>query len=224
MELDSLVEMIEKPTWKTLLVNTVRSEDMDPWSIDVSTITSKYAERLKKMRLIDFRVPANAVLASAILVRFKSDSWDLVPKEVSAGESLEEYEDLGLFEFPELETTQRLTTRRVTLEELIQAVEQVMVKTKKKAESRKIPVEVMEFTIGEKEEFQKGAEEVYKRVLEKADSEDLALFSDILEEKTKAETVRVLLSLLHLACEDRVSVWQEKQFGEIFISIKEASK
>ncbi len=222
MELDSLVEIIEKPTWKTLLVNTVRSEGMDPWSIDVALLVSKYGEKIRNMRLNDFRVPANVVLASAILVRYKSDSWSLVPVEPVVEEAFEEYEKLGLFEFPEIEATQRLTTRKVTLEELIQAIDQVMDKTKKKASRVRVPIEVMEYTIGEREEFQKSIDEVYDRVLASVDSEKIALFSDLIEEKTRPAIVRTLLSLLHLACEEKVSVWQEKQFGEIFVSLKEA--
>lgn len=224
MELGTLVNMIEKPSWKAMLISTVRAEGMDPWSIDVALLTSEYSKKIKKMRLNDFRVPANAVLASAILVRFKADSWNLLPAELpSPEESLQDYEDIGLLEWPEVEPMQRLTTRRVTLEELIQAIEQVMEKTKKKADSKKVPLEVMEFTIGEKEEFKKGVDDIYQKVLSKADSENLALFSDIVQEKTRPEVVRVLLSLLHLACENKISVWQEKQFGEIFISLKEVS-
>ena len=229
MELDALVGIIEKPTWKSLLINTVKSEGMDPWSIDVVLLASKYGDMVKEMKLNDFRVPANAVLASAILVRFKSDSWNLVPKENHEEEDvLEEYEELGLLDFPginEMDTVQRITTRRVTLEELIDAVETVMDKTKKKRKEKpEIPKDVMKLTIGEKEEFQKSIENVYKKDLEKADSENIVLFSDLVEEKKRPEVIRVLLSLLHLACEDRVGVWQEKEFGEIFVSLKEAGK
>ncbi|MCD4740809.1 hypothetical protein K8R43_06570 [archaeon] len=222
MELDAFVDLIEKPTWKTLLVSTVKSEDLDPWSIDVTLLASKYSEKLNSMKYKDFRIPANAVLASAILVRFKSDSWQLVPVDPPElpGES-EDYSDFCMFEMPEVEPTQRLTTRRVTLDELITAIEQVMVKTKRKVATRQVPKEVLEFTLGEREEFKKGIENIYAKLIKKADSENLVLFSDVLEEKSKPEVVRVLLSVLHLACENKVSVWQEKQFGEIFILIKE---
>lgn len=224
MELDKLVDLIEKPTWKTLLVNTVKSEGMDPWDIDVALLASKYAEKIRQMKVRDFRIPANAVLASAILIRFKSDSWQLIPEETEVVEEpLEEYESLGLFnEIPELEVAQRITTRRVTLEELIEAVEHVMEKTKRKKRGRvRVPVETMQLTIGKKEEFQKIINKVYNKILEKADSQGLVLFSDLLAERTRAEVVRVLLSLLHLANEGKISVWQEKVFGEIFIALRE---
>ncbi|MCD6414726.1 MAG: segregation/condensation protein A [Candidatus Diapherotrites archaeon] len=224
MELDELVDMIEKPTWKALLVNTVKSEGMDPWDIDVTMLASKYSDRIRQMRLRDFRIPANAVLASAILVRLKSDSWQLLPEQGAiADEPLEDYQSIGLFDgIPELEVAQRVTTRRVTLDELIQAVEHVMDKTRKKASRQRVPVKAMEITIGKKEDFQKVVNQVYSRVLERVDSQGMVLFSDLLVEKTRPEVVRTLLSLLHLANDGKLSVWQEKVFGDIFISLRDS--
>lgn len=230
MEIDSLVRIIDKPTWKSLLVNTVREEEMDPWSIDVTMLASKYAERIREMRINDFRVPANAVLASAILVRFKSDSWQLLPKQEMPEEEQESLDDFLSFEspeMPEVEATQRITTRRVTLEELIESVEQVMDKTRKKkkrAIKEVIPREIMQKTLGEKEEFEKQVNEIFERVVAKADSENLVLFSDLLEKDTRPEVIKTLLSLLHLANERKVNVWQEKEFGEIFIALTEVKK
>jgi len=227
MELDALVDLIEKPTWKTLLVNTVKAEGMDPWSIDVTLLASKYAKRIRQMKLRDFRVPANAVLASAILVRFKSDSWRLLPSQLLAGEGqesenpLEEYEKLGLLdglhELPELEVPQRLTTRKVTLEELIEAIETVMEKTRKKARRVKFSDAMEQVRVGDKEEFEKTMEDVYRRIVANADSQNIALFSALLREKTRSEVATVLLSLLHLAFNERVALWQEKHFDEIFV-------
>jgi chromatin segregation and condensation protein Rec8/ScpA/Scc1 (kleisin family) len=226
MELDALVDMIEKPTWKTLLVNTVKVEGMDPWSIDVTSLASKYSQRIKQMKVKDFRIPANTVLASAILVRFKSDSWELLPCAPQEEEDpWQEYERLGLLdgtqELPELDMPQRLTKRKVTLEELIGAIETVMDKTKKKARKVKFSDAIEHIRIGEKEEFEKTMEDVYNRVLANADSQNMALFSQLLKEKTRPEVAKVLLSVLHLAFEERVAIWQEKHFDEIFVYVAE---
>ena len=70
-----------------------------------------------------------------------------------------------------------------------------------------------------KEEFERLMEEVYRKVLEKADDEGMVLFSDLLEERTRYEIVRTLLALLHLATEGKLRLWQEKSFVEIFIAV-----
>lgn len=227
MELEDLVSIIEKPTWKSLLLKTVREERMDPWSIDVVLLASKYAERIRKMKLRDFRIPANAVLASSILVRFKSDSWELVPSMPSEEPELEELtEEFTALtaELPVIELPKRVTRRRVTLEELIQAIEQVMERTKRKASKRKIAENVIKVRLEEKEEFNKTIEEVYQRIIKNADSDGLTLFSRLLEKKTRTEVVKVLLSLLHLAYKGRVAVWQEKEFDEIFVLLKRSKE
>ncbi|MEM4720375.1 MAG: hypothetical protein QXZ30_02970, partial [Candidatus Bilamarchaeaceae archaeon] len=53
------------------------------------------------------------------------------------------------------------------------------------------------------------------------DESGFATFSSILREKTRMEIIQVLISLLHLAQEKRVSIYQEKLFGEILIAIIE---
>jgi len=71
------------------------------------------------------------------------------------------------------------------------------------------------------EEFTKAVEDTYKRILEMKGQDNLVLFSNLLKEKTREEVIKTLLPLLHLANEQRIALWQEKPFNEIFISVKE---
>ncbi len=36
-------------TWQSLLYQLIKSENMDPWDIDVSQLTKRYLEMLKKL-------------------------------------------------------------------------------------------------------------------------------------------------------------------------------
>jgi len=67
-----LVELIYTPDWKTILYDLVKSERMNPWSIDVSQLAEKYYSRIKSLTGTNLRIPANAMLCSAILLRFKA--------------------------------------------------------------------------------------------------------------------------------------------------------
>ncbi len=114
MDYTPLLDMVEKPTWKTLLTEIVQKEKMDPWDIDIAELTHAYVQRISEMRRPDFRVPANAVLATAILLRFKSDNWELYPQE----QVEEELENNSDWEFilegkrvPELNPARRITRR-----------------------------------------------------------------------------------------------------------------
>ena len=41
-----LVDLIEQPAWKTILIELVKTEKMDPWSIDISQLSEKYLAKI----------------------------------------------------------------------------------------------------------------------------------------------------------------------------------
>src|SRR3989338_4838947 len=59
-------------TWQTLLIELVKSEQMDLWDIDVSMLSKKYIEVIKHLKELDFNISGKMVLAAAILLRIKS--------------------------------------------------------------------------------------------------------------------------------------------------------
>ena len=87
-----LIDLVDKPSWKMLLTEIVEKEHLDPWDIDIAQLTHSYIEHISNARKLDFRVPANAVLVSAILLRFKSDAWELYP-QAAVEEQLENQSD-----------------------------------------------------------------------------------------------------------------------------------
>src|SRR3989344_435479 len=59
-------------SWQSMLYTLVRGEGMDPWDVDVSMLTKKYIEMLKKFKEMNFHVSGKVVLAAAILLKIKS--------------------------------------------------------------------------------------------------------------------------------------------------------
>ena len=37
-------------SWKTILYDLVKSEQMDPWNVDISLLTQQYIKTIKKMQ------------------------------------------------------------------------------------------------------------------------------------------------------------------------------
>src|SRR3989344_7059040 len=68
-----LVDLIDQPAWKTILIELVKRERMDPWSIDIAALAGKYLQKINNLGGTDLRLPANAILASAILLKFKAN-------------------------------------------------------------------------------------------------------------------------------------------------------
>ncbi len=224
---DRIVSMVDKPTWKSLLVDTVRSEGLDPWDIDISLLSNRFFEKVKSMRDLNLRVPANAILASSILLRFKSDSWIFFPSAIE--DEVEEEKGTGRMEMevPELPSIRRITKRKVTLDDLIRAIEDVMekeIRKKSKRERRLIdinPMEVLRESFFDDENIKKHLDSVYVYLNSRKDDNGLVLFSALLKEKTPDDVVKNLIPILHLANEGRISLWQEEFFDEIIIKVNE---
>ena len=63
----------DEVTWKTLIVELVKNEQMDPWDIDISALAQKYITMVRKLQQADLRISGKVLLAASILLRMKSD-------------------------------------------------------------------------------------------------------------------------------------------------------
>ena len=219
MKLEKIVAL---PTWREMLMDLVATKKLDPWNIDIVEIATGYLEKIKKMEMLDLRVPANLILAAAILLRFKSQALRFEEEVQVVEEQTYVEEDAEPSVIPVLELQARIPpTRMVTLDELLSAMEKVFDDQKKREEKAhrvEIPtvinIQMPEFNIEER------MEKVYGKIMSEKDTEGLATFSALLDERTPVEMIATLLPLLHLVQDRRVTIFQEKTFGEIFIRVK----
>lgn len=216
----TLEKIVQLPTWREILLDLVHQNKLDPWNIDVVEISSQYLERVRKIETTDLRLPANLILGAAILLRFKSDALSL--EEAQVQETIDTYvEDEGIVGIPSLELRSRIPPkRRITLDELLNAMETVMEESKKREVVQKqitlpanMEIHLNAFKLEEK------IEEVMKKIGTNLDEEGWATFSGLLSDKNRQEIVFTLLPLLFLVQEGKIVMMQEKFFGEIFIRI-----
>jgi len=221
-----LEKIVAYPTWREMLLDLVASKKLDPWNIDIVEVASGYIDKIKKMEMLDLRIPANLILAAAILIRFKSDALRFeeeaqMPVEETYVAEGEEPEVI-----PVLELKTRIPPKRmVTLDELLLAMEKVFEEQKKREEkAQKIEIpSVINIQLPEMNIEQRMAE-VYGLVLERKDSEGLATFSSLLDERTPLEIIATLLPVLHLVQDRKLSIFQEQFLGEIFIRVREEAE
>ncbi len=249
-EIPDLVSLVELPEWKSILLDLVKKERMDPWNIDLVDLTHKYLDRVRKMQENNLYVPANALLACAILLNMKADVLRQYYRELEEENSVEQepMEEVPFDGFlmaetfvdapaPEDENTQepiapedilpptRITTRRVSLEELLVAMERVMRAKKRLPRKKAEPIIDYEAPLEELfEEMDRDAvdqyiEDTYARVLETLDSEGLTTLSNIVDRKEPLDVIRKLLSLLYLTNQGKINIWQERPFDEVFITV-----
>ncbi len=202
-------------------MDLVVKEDFDPWNIDISEITSRYIKQVREMKTMELQIPANLILAASILLRLKSKA--LVFEEEIQVEVDETFvdEDEGPIDIPMLELRTRIPPkRRVSLDELLEAVEDVFKEEKERSENqkkieipRKMIIQLPKITIDEQ------INEIKERMIELKDEKDLILFSNLIKDKSPNEKVFALLPLLYLQQKHKVFLIQEKLFGEIIIHV-----
>ena len=59
-------------SWKTMIYELVRSEQMNPWDVNITLLTQKYIGLVKEMQELNLRVSGKVLLAAAFLLRMKS--------------------------------------------------------------------------------------------------------------------------------------------------------
>jgi len=216
LDLESLVA---ETNWKEMLIDLVETEKLDPWSIDIAFVADKFVERVKTLQMLDLHVAANVVLASSILLRMKAETLLFEEEEEPNGE----VETTRVIpQIPSLTLKLRLPPpRRVTLQELIKAIEEIMkIQQRVKKPLQQIQQIPIQIDLNEKEiDIDKLMEETYKSVREKVDSYGLVTFSQLIKNKSVEEIIRTFVPLLFLMKNGKVLLFQEEFFGEIFIKV-----
>ena len=215
-----LLEIVVQPTWREFLVDLVASERMDPWDLDIAQVADVYLSRVRQIEALDLRLPANVILASAIMLHYKADALRL--EEVAPGP--EEYAEPKIDEaLPELMLkANRPRSRRVTLDELVRAVGDVM-RTGRKGIMRVPITQIFNLEVPTKG-MNVRMQELYEKASAMKDAEDIVLFSSLIGEWTPEFVISCLLPVMHLVQEERMMAWQDEYFGEIFLKVLETKE
>lgn len=213
--------IVEKPTWKQILSDLIISEQLDPWNIDISKIADGFLKKVREMKKLDLFVPANIILASSILLRYKSSYLKLYEPQPEVMVPTYEGESEPGETIPQLTIASRIPPKRqITLEELAGEIEKIIkyddvIYTPKKKGGID---EYIDFKLTG-EDIEKTMDQVYERINSIKDENGWVLFSNLVKEDTPIETIYTLLSILHLTQKARLDIKQEEIFGELLIHV-----
>lgn len=223
-----LVDLIDQPAWKSILIELVKGNKMDPWNIDIVGLADLYWQKIQQLERQDLRVPANAILASAILLKLKARTIKLSSVEEEDETEAKEIsrEELAMIEeaIPELRGQRQFREGRISLDELVASIGEILEKTKQKKNilrDKAIPEFNLEFNKGGAAEQ---VDKVFAKIREMADSQGLVMFSALLEDNTPIGMVNCFVPILFLTNSGKINAWQEEWFGEIFISLPEKAE
>ncbi len=226
----NLEEFIKNATWKELLIHLVETNKLDPWNINISEIVEKYTETIKNIKMLNLIIPANMVLAASVLLRIKSDTISIADTSVEEVSNPDENESDNIYvERPNLDPlvfrVRSAPSRRITLEELMQALDQSIKKEIKREEILKESNITLDFKV-DRSDIDKKIDYAYQLIKENSDGYGIALFSNL--SRNLGDNSKILLDLfvplLFLAKYHKVLISQEEFFGDIMIKLNENKK
>ncbi|MFW5746388.1 MAG: hypothetical protein ACOCWQ_02430 [Nanoarchaeota archaeon] len=244
MEQQQLLDFIfdgDDITWQSMIFEAVRSEQMDPWDIDIHTISGRFMAMLASLKDMNLRIPGKVLLASAILLKLKSDRFIDVDMNVldrliaytegdadTWEEDDGEYDDLEGADAPfDPEETPKLVPRtpqprrrKVSVYDLVKALEKALeVKNRRKVLSQKpepkvqMPNKIFDLSLV--------LNDVYSNVVDHYDkNQGMPLtFSKMIPSASRDDKVFTFIPLLHLCNMRKVDLHQEEHFGDFEIEL-----
>ncbi len=237
---DQIYEMlVEKDdiTWKSIIYDLVKTEQLNPWDVNISLLVQKYLQKIKEMKEVNLSVSGKVLLAAALLLNMQSKQLlgaDLTAFDqliASTGSSEDEFyqsleNDTGRIiadqeEIPPLTPrTPQPRSRKVTIQDLVKALEQALeVKHRRLVKQEAIqlklnyPEHTRDITIATKN--------VHKKILEYLveQGRGMITFSTLSPEPSRHEKVHTLIPLLQLSNEREIDLHQPKPFYDIAITL-----
>lgn len=224
-------------TWEGLLRDIVKKEDINPWDIDINFLTSKYMEALKQLSNIDFRLSGKFLLASSILLKMKSDNFDVNKMYAVPTDYFEDFfEDLNLDalreEFRDQELKQSFRTSKVgvdvrlprdrmkpiSLDDLVDALKDAMEVQKRRKIRKKSLKEKLDYRADVvKVDITEKIKNLYDTIVNFFENlrREEVMFRELVPSQDRSDLLWTFVPLLHLNSEGKVNINQKIQFGEI---------
>jgi len=221
-------------TWQSMLYELVKSEQMDPWDIDISLLTKRFLEMLSKLKEMDFSISGKVVLAAAILLKIKSNKlvgedilqFDKMFEEPEEDQISDLYEDdtqvpkEDIGKVPLIPRTPQPRKRKVSIYDLMAALERAL-EVKRRRVLSTIPPSNLQVP-EKKRDISEIIKDIYGRIksfLLRSQGKTV-LFSQLIPSEKKEDKIYTFIPLLHLANKRQVALEQKEHFGEIEIMLR----
>ncbi len=205
----------DSPFWATppyiLLTDVLQLDKVEPWNVDVGKLVVGFLNEMKRMGDIDFRISGNALYSASVI--FMRKTRDLVQLGILPPEEDDNEDEL---EIPLIRPPFRLTNRRVTIEELLIAMDHVLSKGVRKRSTPtkrhyRTKVDPLIFTMNvDQANIEETLAVVYADLQRLMKVGESSKFNDILMNNTRKEIVRVFFSILFLYGRKFIDIWMDE--------------
>ena len=223
-------------TWQNIIYELIKTEEMNPWDVDVTLLTKKYLETVKRLQGTNFFLSGKVLLASAMLVRIKSTKF--LEEDISNFDNIlfhqedtfDELDDFIEFkERPKVDVpglgikTPQSRKRRVSVKDLIGALERALEVNKRRIVRHNALWNFKKPEIPEKTvDIGLLIKNIFDRIKSMFQKKEKVTYTKLLPEGTisKKEKILTLYPLLHLANQEKIDLMQEEHFGEIEVLMR----
>jgi len=219
------VDITEKPFWLRppymILFDLLRLHRIKPWDVNITYLLNAFLSEMKKRGFIDFSASGTALLSSSMIHRMKSElvlKMEEPPKPPIARPN----EEVP----PPLPFPIRFEYTSTSIEQVLSVLEEVLKRESVALAERKSllsPPEIFEQMDEFLANIEKNIEVFYANLLGKASGTATLSFIQLTKDSTLLDTVRVFIILLFLVMQNRVSLSQKEDRGDIIISLPEVA-
>jgi segregation and condensation protein A len=224
----------EEVSWQALIYDLIKTEQLDPWDIDIALLAERYLSIVQQLEEANFFVSSKVLLACALLLRLKSEilNNDYIKSldEVIYGKKEDKKQILERISLEEGELpilvprTPMPRFRKITLDELMSALNKAI-----ETEGRRIrrdirakqaerdTLSVMPRT--NRVPLKNRIEEIMARITNHLTtlSKEEITFAEIAP--SREEKIAVFLPILHLDNNEKIYTKQYNHFQDIFIRL-----
>ena len=230
---DRILNMLmqkDEITWQAIIYDLVKSEQMNPWDIDISVLTQKYLEIVRQLQEHNFFISGKVILASAILLKIKSHKFLTENLANFDAQLFQQNEDLledGNYidpitnqPIPELLIkTPQARKRKIDLNDLMGALDKALKVDQKRLLRRRGERVVHEARLPEKKiDIAALIKSVYNQILGWFTKKEKITFSELVGSDKRDDKINTFIPLLYLSNNHSVDINQETPFGEIDIT------
>ncbi|NPE26811.1 segregation/condensation protein A [Methanococcoides sp. SA1] len=219
-------------SWQAIIYDLIKTEQLDPWDIDLATLADKYAETISKLEDADFFISSKILLACSLLLRLKSEilinSYIQDLNDALYGKKEEKRYEMERIEIDEDDLpilsprTPMARHKKVTLKELMKALDHAI-----NTENRRIKKEIkgrqaskQMLTVMPKSNFiplKTRIKSIFGLLKNHLDDNDHMKFHHLAE--SKEEKLASFVPVLHLSNNGKIFLRQSKHFDHIHMTL-----
>ncbi len=233
---DQIYELLTKKdevTWQSIIYDLIKSEELDPWNVNISKLAGRYLETVRNLQEHNFFISGKVLLASSILLRMKThklvdehlvdfDNMLFPPEEDLLEDSEQDIKNLAHQDYPPLLIkTPQPRKRQLTIKDLMKALEQAIEVEERRKIKRIITSRVIREAVlpTKKIDITQLISSIYDRIKSWFAKKPNLTFTELVNSDKKEDKIMTFIPLLYLSNQQRIDLNQEKPFEEINITL-----